>query len=164
MISRFAPFLLLLLAFVLYSCGSDEEQRRFELEGKVVRIADGDTFTLLADGRRQVKVRMHGIDCPERAQDFGSVARQRTSALIFGKNVRLDIKDEDRYGRQVALVYTDDGLCVNEVLLQEGLAWHYTAYDQNPDWARLQSNAKQQRLGLWSGKEPVAPWQFRKLN
>lgn len=131
-------------------------------DGKVVSIADGDTFTLLDAANQQVKVRLHGIDCPERAQDFGQVARQKLSDLVFNQPVKLDIKDTDRYGRAVAVVYTLQGLCVNEELLKSGLAWHYKQYDKNEAWADLEQKARMLKTGLWSQPNPVAPWNWRK--
>ena len=131
-------------------------------DGKVVSIADGDTFTMLTENNQQVKVRLHGIDCPERAQDFGQAARQKLSDLVFNQPVKLDVMDTDRYGRTVAIVYTKEGLCVNEELLKAGLAWHYTEYDDNEDWTQLQKEARQKKVGLWSQPRPVAPWNWRK--
>src|SRR5688572_126201 len=74
--------------------------------GKVVGISDGDTFKLLVAGNKQLRVRLHGIDCPEKNQDFGMVARSKLSDLIFGKLVKVIEKDRDRYGRTIGIVYT----------------------------------------------------------
>lgn len=153
------PFLLLVLLPFLIAC---QQGANRGTDGKVVKIADGDTFTLLDENNQQVRVRLHGIDAPERAQDFGNVARQKLSELIFNQPVRMEVMDTDRYGRIVAIVYTEGDLCVNEELLKEGLAWHYTEYDDNEDWAQLQKEAKQQRRGLWSQRRPTAPWDWRK--
>lgn len=130
--------------------------------GKVVSIADGDTFTLLTSGNNQIRIRLHGIDCPEKGQDFGTAARQQLSSLIFGKQVRIEKKDTDRYGRTIAIVYTNGGQSVNEQMLQAGLAWHYRQYDKNPDWERLEKEARRNRRGLWSQRDPTPPWLFRK--
>ena len=130
--------------------------------GKVVSIADGDTFTLLADGNQQIRIRLHGIDCPEKGQAFGTAARQKLSSLIFGKQVRIEEKDKDRYGRTIAIVYASGNVSVNEVMLQAGMAWHYKEYDKNPEWAELEENARQKRTGLWSQPGPTPPWLFRK--
>jgi micrococcal nuclease len=131
-------------------------------DGKVVSIADGDTFTLLTPDNKQVKVRLHGVDCPERAQDFGQVARQKLSDLVFNQPVKLEVMDTDRYGRTVAIVYTQNGTCINEELLKNGLAWHYKEYDDNADWTRLEQQARKAKVGLWSQRRPVAPWNWRK--
>lgn len=146
---------LLLLAFVfiffpIYS----------QLVGKVIAIADGDTFTMLVD-KTSVKIRLHGIDCPEKAQDFGNVAKQYLSDLIFGKTVSVVNMDTDRYGRTIGMV-SIDSVNVNEALLKAGLAWHYTYYDKNPLWAIMEVTARKEQKGLWAMAEPVAPWEFRR--
>ncbi|HEY0899155.1 MAG TPA: thermonuclease family protein [Sphingobacteriaceae bacterium] len=132
------------------------------LTGVVVGIADGDTFTLLTPAKREVKVRLHGIDCPEKNQDFGSRAKQYTSNLIFKKTVRVQVKNKDRYGRTIALVVIPGGRILNEELLKAGMAWHYKKYDQSRKWTALENTARARRVGLWSLKNPVAPWAFRK--
>jgi endonuclease YncB( thermonuclease family) len=127
-----------------------------------VRIADGDTFTLLTGDSQQVKVRLHGIDAPERGQDFGQVARQKLSDLVFGNTVFITEKDKDRYGRTVAIVYNSQRKCINEEMLRSGLAWHYKEYDDNRDWASLENSARRSKTGLWAHPEPTPPWQWRK--
>lgn len=153
------PLAFLLLFPVLFACQQPATKR---IEGKVVKIADGDTFTFLDKSNQQVRVRLHGIDAPERAQDFGNVARQKLADMVFGKAVKIEEKDTDRYGRTVAIVYTLDGACVNEIMLKEGLAWHYKEYDDNAAWAALEQKAKREKRGLWSQRKAVAPWQWRK--
>lgn len=134
-----------------------------QLKGKVVRIADGDTFTLLTEENRQVKVRLYGIDCPEKAQDFGQVAKQFLSNQIFGKQIEVDEKNIDRYGRTIGIVFTDNHINVNEALLKVGLAWHYSDYDKNhPAWDSLEKQAREKKLGLWSQPNPIAPWNYRR--
>jgi micrococcal nuclease len=156
------PLLYTVLLCFLFSCTNNETTDTAEgLRGKVVKIADGDTFTLLTANKQQVKVRLHGIDCPERAQDFGQVARQKLSDLIFGQQVRVVEKDVDRYKRTVAIVYTADNHCVNEELLRAGLAWHYAEYDDNPEWAALEEEARNKRVGIWSHPRPVRPSEYR---
>lgn len=130
--------------------------------GKVVAIADGDTFTMLTTANQQVKVRLYGIDAPERGQDFGTAARQKLSDLIFGHIVRIDKKDVDRYDRTIAIVYNNRGQNVNEEMLRSGLAWHYKQYDQNPAWADLVLLARRQNLGVWAQPDPTPPWQWRR--
>lgn len=147
----------LLLLFV--ACNTTDEP---DQNGKVVGIADGDTFTMLTTNNQQVKVRLYGIDCPEKAQDFGTVARQGLSTLIFGQIVRIDKKDTDRYGRTVAIVYNNKGVNVNEELLRGGLAWHYKEYDQNPAWDDLVYEAQRKNFGLWAKPNPTPPWLWRK--
>jgi micrococcal nuclease len=131
------------------------------LSGKVVGISDGDTFKLLMEGNQTVRVRLHGVDAPEKGQDYSTQARQALSALIFGKEVHVIQKNKDRYGRIVGVVYAD-GQNANEELLKSGLVWHYKEYDKNEDWAVMEMQAREQKRGLWSQPNPTAPWQWRK--
>lgn len=132
------------------------------IKGKVVSVADGDTFTLLTDGNKQQKIRLHGIDCPEKKQDFGQVAKNFTSNMIFGKTINVKPTDIDRYGRTIAIVLLPDQMSLNELLLKNGLAWHYLQYDKNPNWNNLERSARKNKLGLWQHSAPVAPWNFRR--
>ena len=153
-------FFFLLLASFLFSCEPTASKYN-ALDGKVVAISDGDTFILLVE-KEQIKIRLYGIDCPEKKQEYGQVARQKLSELIFDKQVHVVQKDTDRYGRTVALVYDAQNKCINEEMLKAGLAWHYTNYDTNPVWQKLEEDAKASRLGLWSTSDPTPPWQWRK--
>lgn len=133
-----------------------------ELQGKVVAIADGDTFTLLDAQNRQHKVRLYGVDAPEKGQDWSKLSKEALRKKVFGKKVMLRWKSKDRWKRIIAWVYTADSACVNEALLSDGAAWHFTEYDQNPAWALLETNARKQKRGLWSQPAPLAPWLWRK--
>jgi micrococcal nuclease len=148
---------LLSLFVIVHLCIAQET-----ITGKVVKIADGDTFTLLIAGNKQVKVRLYGIDCPESKQDFGSRAKQFTAARAFGKQVKVHVKNLDRYGRSIGTVILPDGKILNEELLRAGLAWHHKRYDKSQRFALLESQARSKKLGLWSAKRPVAPWEFKR--
>jgi endonuclease YncB( thermonuclease family) len=151
----------LLLLLWITGCTPPAQEDTSKLTGKVVAIADGDTFTLLLPDNSTKKIRLHGVDAPERKQPFGTVSRQRLSELIFQKQVSVEEKDVDRYGRTVGIAFVN-GRSVNEEMLRSGLVWHYTEYDDNPQWAQLQEQARRNKTGLWSDKNPVAPWQWRK--
>lgn len=153
-------FACLLLNFFLVTCELPVSSST-TVDGQVIGISDGDTFTMLI-GKEQVKVRLYGIDCPEKKQDYGQAAKQKLSDLIFGKQVRTVKKSKDRYGRTVALVYDQYDHCINEEMLKAGLAWHYTKYDTNPFWQELEAAARKKQLGLWSKEEPTPPWQWRR--
>jgi micrococcal nuclease len=133
-----------------------------EFTGKVVGITDGDTIVVLVDDTVKIKIRLVGIDCPEKTQDFGTKAKQATSDLCFGKNVRVVKTGEDRYGRTLAMVYVGN-VCVNKELLRFGMAWHYKKYDQDPELAKLEDVAREKKVGLWVMANPVPPWEFRKV-
>jgi endonuclease YncB( thermonuclease family) len=102
----------------------------------------------------------NGIDCPEKKQDFGTKARQFLADMIFQKEVTVREMDLDRYGRTIGIVIIDR-LNVNEALLKAGLAWHYKRYDQNPQWAEFEHEARLAKRGLWSQANYIAPWDFR---
>lgn len=148
--------LLLYFAFLLPSVALSQ------LKGRVVKVADGDTFTMLVN-QKQVRVRLHGIDCPEKGQDFSQVAREYLAALILHREVVVNEMNRDRFGRVIGILLID-GVNVNEKLLQEGLAWHFLRYDRNPEWSAMQHLAKAGKKGLWSHDNAIAPWEFRKTS
>jgi endonuclease YncB( thermonuclease family) len=129
----------------------------------VVGVADGDTITVLHD-EKQAKIRLYGIDCPERGQAFGKKAKQFTSNMVFQKTVSVEEITRDRYGRTVALVYLDDK-SLNEALIRAGLAWMYHRYCEEPicwKWRNLETEANRAKVGLWSDPNPIPPWEFRR--
>jgi endonuclease YncB( thermonuclease family) len=131
------------------------------LTGRVIRVIDGDTIVILTEDKELIKIRFDGIDCPESKQDFGSRAKQSTSDLCFGKEVRIEKSGEDRYGRSLGFVYVSD-LCVNKELLKQGMAWHYRYFNKEPELEKLEANAKKAKIGLWSQPNPTPPWDFRR--
>jgi len=132
-----------------------------DFSGKVVGVSDGDTVTVLRDGRG-VKIRLYGIDCPESSQDFGQAAKKFTSGMAYGKTVKVEEKDADHYGRIVGIVYVDDEN-LNLSLLRNGFAWYYKTYAKNEkSFAAAQSKAKAAKTGLWSQPDPIPPWDYRK--
>ncbi|HPS38687.1 MAG TPA: thermonuclease family protein, partial [Candidatus Cloacimonadota bacterium] len=127
----------------------------------VIAVKDGDTIHVLVN-RSTYKIRLDGIDCPEKDQAFGAKARQFTSAMVFGKTVRVALIGKDQYQRWLGKVYTLGGTSLNEALLSNGLAWHYKHYNSEKRLAKLESNARSKRIGIWSQKNPIPPWDFRK--
>jgi endonuclease YncB( thermonuclease family) len=132
-----------------------------QITGKVVDITDGDTFKLLKKDSTQIKVRFHGIDCPESKQPFSNVCKKYLSDLIFGKQVFLKNMSLDRYGRTLAIVFLDT-INVNENMLSAGMAWHFKKYDKNLKWSELENKARIERIGLWKDDNPIPPWEWRK--
>lgn len=128
--------------------------------GHVSGVADGDTISVLHEGRA-VKIRLYGIDSPEKHQAFGQKAKTFTSQLAFGKVVEVDSVTRDRYGRTVAWVHVG-GRCLNEEILRAGYAWHFKRYSRDRHLAELELQARAARAGLWGDPAPVAPWEFRK--
>ena len=111
------------------------------LEGKVVKIADGDTLTILASSSQQIKVRLAGIDTPERKQPFGNRAKQALAKLAFQKQALIEAETKDRYGRTVGVVFVDD-LNVNHELVKQGMAWVYRKYTNDKALYELESRLR----------------------
>ncbi len=128
----------------------------------VVAVTDGDTIKVLAPGNKQVKIRLHGIDCPEGGQAFGKKAKQFTSSQCFGKTIQYRQVDIDRYGRTVATVYLDDGRELNLEILRAGYAWHYKRYSDRQDYADAEEEARRAGYGLWADPNAMPPWEWRR--
>jgi micrococcal nuclease len=127
---------------------------------KVIGVADGDTITVLHD-RRPEKVRLQGIDSPEKGQPFGERARQFTSRLAYGHEVTVHAVDRDRYGRTVADIVLPDGRSLNHEIVRAGYAWAWR-YSRDQSLATLEAAARQARVGLWADPHAQAPWEWRR--
>ena len=132
------------------------------LEGRVVRVFDGDTIEVLSGGQT-VRVRLAGIDTPERGQPWATQSKKALSARVFGKEVRVNEVATDRYGRTVGEVYADD-VCVGCELVRDGHAWVYRHFTDDPVLLELEAHARAARRGLWSlpENERVPPWEWRR--
>jgi micrococcal nuclease len=131
--------------------------------GKCVGVTDGDTITVMHNGVGE-KIRLYGIDTPEKRQDFGSKAKWFLSDLVFKKVVEVQPQDTDRYGRTVGIVFVS-GLNVNREIVKAGYAWVYQRYCTRAfcnEWQDLESTARRNGIGLWSHPDPIPPWQFRR--
>ena len=137
------------------------------IEGRVVSVADGDTVTVLDAANVQHKIRLSGIDAPEKAQAFGNRSKESLSGMVFDKPVTVETEKKDRYGRAVGKVLIN-GMDVNLEQVQRGFAWHYKEYEreQSANDRKLydfaEKEARTTRRGLWRDAEPLAPWEFRK--
>lgn len=127
------------------------------LVGRVVRISDGDTLTLLVN-RQEIRVRLHGIDAPEAGQPFGTVARKALADAVFGKTVQVENRGQDRYRRTLGVVRLD-GVDVNGGLVKDGMAWAYVKYSRA--YVAQEKDAREARRGLWVDAAPMPPWEWR---
>ena len=127
---------------------------------RVVGIHDGDSITVLSVEKKQIKIRLEGIDAPELKQAFGSRAREHLSSLIMGKDVTLIVKGEDLYKRTLSkiLLGAQD---VNLSMVRDGFAWHYSKYSKDKKFAEAEAEARIKKKGLWMDQNPVAPWDYR---
>ncbi|MDG1074042.1 MAG: thermonuclease family protein [Methylophilaceae bacterium] len=138
-----------------------------ELEGRVIGVSDGDTITILDASNTQYKIRLSGIDAPEKRQAFGNASKKSLSDLVYNKQVIVDWNKHDRYQRIVGKVLVD-GADANLEQVKRGMAWFYKKYqNEQPlqdrlDYLHAQEAAEQGHLGLWSDNAPIPPWEFRK--
>ena len=148
---------LLLTMFLLLSLSIEAET----LHGVVVKIADGDTLTILTSSTEQVKVRLEGIDTPERKQPYGYKAKQALEELVLQKDALVEVETKDRYGRTVGIVFVE-GMNINNELVRQGMAWVYRKYSNDQTLLSLEAEARHKQLGLWSSDNPIEPWLWRK--
>ena len=132
-----------------------------EFRGKVVSVADGDTITVLDVDKVQHKIRLQGIDAPEKNQAFGSKSKELLTDKIAGHEVLVEWKEKDRYGRILGEVMLGRRH-INLEMVQEGMAWHYVQYSKSKELDRAEQGARHARRGLWIDKDPIPPWAFRK--
>ena len=137
------------------------------MQGKVVRVVDGDTITVLSREGSFQRIRLYGIDCPEAAQGGGKAATDFTRQLALYQAVRLSIVEKDAHGRSVALAHLPDGRLLNEELVRAGHAWVYRRYCLQPfclSWQGMEQEARNAKRGLWAGADPQPPWLWRQQN
>ena len=147
-----------------------------DINGKVVAVTDGDTIKVLDSNNVQYKVRLTGIDAPEKSQPFGNASRNHLASMVAGKNVRIESSKTDRYGRVLGKVWVQPSDCpscgktldANHAQILSGMAWWYRYYakDQSPEdrgrYESAENEAKGRRLGLWSESNAIPPWAWRK--
>ncbi len=150
------------------------------VSGQVVRVADGDTLSVLEslpDGSKQtVKIRLDGIDAPEKSQPFGEFCRKKLADQVAGKSVQVRVRKLDRYGRSLGTLLISSGeegdpaLTVNLNQVKEGCAWFYRSFaheqasEDRAAFERAEKLAREQKKGLWRDGDPIPPWEFRKSN
>lgn len=158
----FQPLLPLLIAL----CTAASVQGA-TIEGRIVGITDGDTITLLDAEHRQHKIRLAGIDAPEKGQAFGNASKRSLSDLAFDREAVAECGKTDRYGREVCrVIVSGTDVCLAQI--QAGMAWHFKRYakeqtrQHREQYATAELDAQADRRGLWGDRDPVAPWEWRK--
>ncbi len=141
---------------------------RADYIGDVIKIADGDSVTILDFHKVQHKVRLVGIDAPERKQPFGKRSKQSLSNLVYRKMVTVKSNKRDQYGRELGKILIN-GVDVNLEQIRRGMAWHYKGYkydlsvSDRRTYAEAERKARMMRYGLWIDSAPLPPWIWRKL-
>jgi endonuclease YncB( thermonuclease family) len=147
-----------------------------DVTGRVVSVTDGDTIKVLDVNKVEYKVRLTGIDAPERGQPYGTASTKHLSSLIAGKEVLVESDKTDRYGRTLGKVWVQPSDCpacgktldANHAQILAGMAWWYRYYadEQSPqDRGRYESaedEAKTRKRGLWTDRNPITPYDWRK--
>ena len=140
-----------------------------DVSGEVIKITDGDTINIRDHDDKTHKIRLAGIDAPEMSQPFGEESRSHLLGLVYGKEVVIETKKKDRYGRIIGTIY-HDGKDMNLIQVQAGMAWWYEYYkdQQSPEDQRLYSTAheraKKNKVGLWEDPLAINPYKWRKRN
>lgn len=164
-----------IVSLLLLALSLSPAARAAEIVGEVVAVADGDTLTVLDASREKHRIRLSGIDAPEKRQAYGERSKQHLATLVFRKTVRVVWDKRDRYARIVGRVLAAEceaacpyTLDVGLEQIKAGLAWHYSRYAkeqpaaQRERYAETEQRARQRREGLWSDAHPIAPWDFRR--
>jgi micrococcal nuclease len=124
--------------------------------------ASGDKMeTVLDDAKVQHKIRLHGIDAPEKGQAFATQARENLAAKEFCKIVRVEVVDVDRYRREVGQIYLGDRF-INLEMVRDGFAWRYVRYDKAGEFTNAEREAREKRRSLWADPNPVPCWEYRR--
>ena len=165
-----------LLSLLLYSPAFADT-----LQGKVVKVADGDTVTIIDDSGKKHRIRLMGIDAPEKDQPYGDVSTQSLVELVSGKTATIEYEKRDRYKRIVGKVLVDPPGevfcmaldCVKKIdagleQIKKGLAWHYKKYQGGQSeedrllYSEVEKQAISNKLGLWEIEEAISPWEWRR--
>ena len=123
---------------------------------------DGDTIKVVINGKEE-KIRLYGIDTPEKKQAYGQAATAAIKQILTGRDIKIKTMTKDKYGRSVAMVYAD-GKNVNEIMVKAGYAWVYRKYCKDDfcnDWLKYEKQAKKTNRALWQDGNPEPPWEWR---
>jgi micrococcal nuclease len=158
MVTRFPVSIvfIVVLGLPIFSLAAD-------FTAQVLAVLDGDTIEVLREDKGKERIRLYGIDCPEKRQPFSVKAKEAASVLMFGKEVKVETHGQDRHGRTLGTVFVAEKN-VNQQLVREGWCWWFQKYaPRDTAMAQLEQQAKQGKRGLWADPNPVPPWLYRRL-
>ena len=130
------------------------------LFGKSIKVDDGDTFIFLDKNNRQIKIRIEGIDAPEKGMPYARKSKEYLAGLLLNQDLVVVGKSYDQYKRMVAQISVGKQ-DVSAAMIASGYAWHYKKFNQEKKLSDLELKAKSQRLGLWQENSPMPPWKVR---
>ncbi|MBF0193496.1 MAG: thermonuclease family protein [Magnetococcales bacterium] len=132
-----------------------------EWRGQVVWVQDGDSL-IIKKGSKNIRVRLQGIDAPEKGQPFAQKAKYAAIKMAKNRNVRVMVKERDKYGRTVAKVILPDGRNLSYTMVEKGLAWRHVRYGKDPHLKTLETKARKKGVGIWADKKPTPPWVWKR--
>jgi endonuclease YncB( thermonuclease family) len=150
----------LILFFLLFNYCANIYSQTFS--GKVIGIKDGDTVVVIDSLNIQTTLRLAEVDCPEKAQAFGTKAKQFTSDEVYLKQVIYIVTDTDRYGRSIAKIYYDNNKYLSAEIIKNGFGWQYKKYSTSFVLSKLEAEARKNKKGLWIDPNPIYPPDFRR--
>lgn len=149
--------LIIYLVIILFHSGSTFAAT---IQGKVIKVLDGDTIDILTQNQ-PVRIRLNGIDAPEKGMPHGQKAKEFVLDLAAQKVVTVNVSDTDKYGRSIGDVTLPDGRNLNREIVKAGYAWWYRKYSKDASLGELEEEARKAKRGLWQDKEPQPPWEWR---
>ena len=147
-----------IVLFILILCSYANS---LELIGKVVKVSDGDTVTILTEDKTQHKIRLNDIDAPEKKQAFGNKSKDNLANYIAGKTVTVEYTKTDRYKRVLGTIYYNN-TDINLQQVKDGYAWVYKQYSNKQNYIKAEREARSSKKGLWRDNNPAEPWEYRK--
>ena len=160
----FTHVLLILIVFVLGCHQKNDYEIGDIILGEVIKILDGDTYDLLCKNKKTIRIRMEGIDAPEKGMPFYRVSKSYLGEICSNREIKVLKTNEDRYGRTIGYSYLDDGRELSKEMIKAGLAWHYKQYNSDEELSNFEIEAQKAKNGLWIHDNPMPPWENRKLH
>jgi len=168
--SKKMKFHLIILLLLLSSSCSQNNRDKYsayesgqKISGKVIKVIDGDTYDLLTDDKKTIRVRMEGIDAPEKGMPYYKVSKNYLGSLCMNQRIEVVKTGEDKYERMLAFSYLSDGSELGHLMIAAGMAWHFKKYNDDEELANLEIQARSEKVGLWAENCPIPPWEVRRL-
>lgn len=166
--TRMSHFKFIVYFLCLCSCKQKKQPLAKPLDvtelpsGKVIYVFDGDTFELLDSANNKIRVRIYGIDAPEREMPYHQASKKYLGRLCFGKMVHIKTIATDKFRRKIAFTYLPDGTNIGNEMIKAGFAWHFERFTKDSLLTNLETSARKNKFGLWQDSAPTPPWEKRK--
>lgn len=159
----YTSLIILFIGATTCTCNREDRTKNdiYPTEGQIIKIIDGDTYDLETEEGEIYRIRMEGIDCPERGMPYYKEAKDYLEFIALNRYVTIKVNDIDRYDRLIAFTYLADGTELSHKMVELGLAWHFKKYNSDKDLADLEIQARKKKIGLWKDTNPMPPWLIR---